>query len=102
MSLPERDAMRSITTSDLHAIAGAILPLHEKDRPGAARGIIRSARNADKTRKRLGHALKGCGDGTLYAAAEGHAVERFNTNSTEHLKALHVAIGEIIADREEA
>ncbi len=95
--------MRSITTSDLHAIATAILPLSDEDRPVAARRIIETARSADKLRKRLGHIVRGYGDGTLYAAADGHMTgANFNPNSTEHLKALRVALGEIIAVREAA
>ena len=51
----------------------------------------------------IGRFVRGYGDGTLYAAADGHMTgANFNPNSTEHLKALRVALGEIIAVREAA
>lgn len=92
--------MRSITTGDLHAMAAALLPLAEEERTAAAQRIIDRARKGDKLRKRFGRIVTGYCDGTLYGATD-FPTTRFDPNSTDHLKALHVAIGEIIADREE-
>lgn len=100
MSLPPEGHMRSITTGDLHAMAAALLPLADQYRAEAARKIIDRARKGDKLRKRLGRIVTGYCDGTLYGATD-FPTTRFDPNSTDHLKALHVAIGEIIADREE-
>lgn len=92
--------MRSITTGDLHAMAAALLPLAEEERSAAAQRIIDRARKGDKLRKRLGRVVMGYCDGTLYGATD-FPRPKFDPNITEHLKALHVALGEIIADREE-
>lgn len=61
--------MRPVLHGDVTAAARALMPLSEKARPAALRGMLARAGAADAFRKRFGRAHPDWGNGSLMAVA---------------------------------
>ncbi len=92
--------MRPVAPPDLTVVARMLKALPEAGRAGAMQRLISEAEAADRYRKRVGRAHPRWGNGSLEAAARGHALAPEQSFSdTDYLACMAVVLGTVVAHR---